>query len=224
MSTCAAWTFGSIASVEGKLKPMPIEGAAARPYVAKASSWWGAQTFAIKGAIIGGLTTVLLVATIVPIAVAASNSGDAATAASTTLTLRVLNYTAACSGASDTLNWRYAYAAAGSANPTVPTWQGTLYIKDTANGCIKTPTVYAGWPMVTGQSMTAPATPAGYNTGFTMHNDTATGNLHLLYGTCVTYYYNMNTASAWWAGIDSTWKVALAADGVSSGVLPCVTA
>ena len=75
MSTCAAWTFGSIASVEGKLKPMPIEGAAARPYVAKASSWWGAQTFAIKGAIIGGLTTVLLVAIIVPIAVAAGSSG-----------------------------------------------------------------------------------------------------------------------------------------------------
>ena len=82
MATCASWTFGNLRADEKGLKPMPIEGTAGAKYATKATTWWGAQTFAIKAAIIGGSLTVLLLIIIIPIVVASSGGDDDAAAAS----------------------------------------------------------------------------------------------------------------------------------------------
>ena len=144
--------------------------------------------------------------------------------APSSLTLRVLNYTAACDSPS-TLNWQYAYAVSGSSNPTVPSWQGTIYSKDTFNGCIKTPTEHYGWTMVMGDSFAAPEPPVGHGFnvgGWTMQNHD--GKFYLFYGNCLMYFHNANTAENWWQGITSTWAIALAKDGVSGYSLPCTLA
>ena len=199
---------------------MPIESAQATAASNAVSSWWGGLGLYAKIAFGVISSALLLTVIIVPIVVASGSTKDVAT--TKTLTLRVLNYTANDCGASTTAApaYRQVFATNGSSNPSLPTWEGTLYVKMVNGVCVQTPTVYAGWPQVMGESMTAPAVPTGYTGSFYMHNDTATGNLHLLNGVCVVYYYNMNTAAAWWQGIDASWAV-IRTDAAASVTAPC---
>jgi len=188
---------------------MPMEAAQASAASKSAQGWWGGLGLYAKIAV--GVVTSALVLTIiiVPIVVASGGGDDDAAAASTTLSLRVLNYTGLCDGASQTLHYRTTWAASGSANSVKPSWEGTLYIKGDGAGCVEAPgAADAAWPFVMGQSMTLPTLPAGYsNSGLSMWNDTATGNLHLKSGACLTYYYTSDTAAAWWAGVSASWHI-----------------
>ena len=149
----------------------------------------------------------LLTAIIVPIVVA--TGGD--DTPDDVLSLRVLNYT--CADASQTPDYRLMFAATGSSYSDVPDWEGTLYAKFVNGVCVKTYTEYAGWPPVTSNSATAPAVPSGYqNPGLAMMLDNATGYHHLTSNGCIMYYYDSNTASAWWNAISADWRV-LRADG-----------
>jgi hypothetical protein len=207
---CASWTFGSVVSnPNDKMKPMPIEGAAVTSYAGKASTWWGTLGMATKIAIGAASLTALILVIVLPIALSGGGDDDAV-AASTALSVRVLNYTGACAGAGETLHYRTSWAASG----------------DLAS-CVTTPgAADANWPFVLGESMTAPTLPAGYtNAGFSMYNDTATGNLHLRASggdNCLTYYYTGDTDTAWWAGVSTSWAiVAAAANGaVASNTNP----
>ena len=214
MPVSSSWTFGNLRSDEKGLKPMPIEGAAASGYATQATTWWGSLGMATKIAIGATASALLVTAIVVPIVVVASSSDDDSSPTSS-LTLRALTYT--CANNATSPDYAVMVGATGSSHWWKPAWEGTLYAKDPdgsgSGGCVTSYTYYAGWPPVTSNSSTVPAVPSGAsNMKLSMVLDNTTGYYHLAHNGCILYYYDSNTADAWWQGITSVWPV-LAADG-----------